>query len=493
MKLEPNKLLQKRIKLEIIDLNQLYYNSVNYGDTLLLSDIDSTRKDYRDILDNYFYSFKTEKDFIPSCDCGELSDIYYDKDICQKCGTQVLSISSKTSNLPSKVWIKFPNHLKYGVLHPTVYSVLSNWLNFKVKNQNKNYLDIILNPEEHVPIELESIIQTEEHRGFNFLFENFDMIIDHFCNFQRISIQKKEKDIREFIETYKDRLFTHYIPALPNALHPVTSKKTTNTTYYVDIESHRFLNAAQIISRLNFTKRKSLKLNYLNERIYKAYKSATEYSEWMVSRRLFQKKGLIRKHICGTRFHFSFRSVIAPICGPHKYDELILPWSIGVTTLKLHIMNRLMHNYNYSLTDAIKLYSKAEIKYDPLIYSIIKSIINEYKKSSDGISFLGIPVLFNRNPTVRRGATQLLFVTDVKKDVEDKSINISVLILPAPNADFDGDAMNGLLLIEKNAVMNCLSLHPSVTYLSSKKPSLENTITLPKQARMLLTSYQDII
>ena len=483
----------KKIKLEIIDLNLLYKQSESYGNILILSEIDSTRKDYKEVLDNYFYSFKTEKDFIPSCSCGELSDIYYEGSICHKCKTKVLSISSKTSDLPASVWVKFPEQLKYGVLHPTVYSVLSNWLKFKVKNQNKSYLDIILNPEEHVPIELEDIIQNEEHRGFNFLFENFDKIIDHFCTFPRPSIQKKEEDIRNFIDTYKDRLFTNYIPSLPNALHPVTSKKTINTTYYVDAESHKFLNAAQIISRLNFSKRKSFKLDYLNERIYKAYKSATEYSEWMVSRRLFDKKGLIRKHICGTRFHFSFRSVIAPICGPHKFDELILPWAIGVTTLKLHIMNRLIYKYDYSLTDAIKIYSKAEATYDPLVYDIITSIINEYRTSSDGVSFIGIPVLFNRNPTVRRGATQLLFVSDVKKDVEDKVINISVLILRSPNADFDGDAMNGLLLVEKSAALNCLDIHPSQTYLSSSEATLaDNTILLPKQAGLLLSNYQDL-
>ena len=483
----------KKIKLDILDLNKLYKMSETYGGTILLSDVNFTRKDYKEVLDNYFYSFKTEKDFIPSCSCGELSDIYYEGSVCLKCKTKVLSITSKSSDLPSSVWIKFPDYLKYGVLHPTIYSVLSNWLSFKVKNQQKSYLDIIINPEEHVPMELESIIQNEEHRGFNFLFENFDMIIDHFCTFPRISIQKKEDDIRKFINIYRDKLFTHYIPALPNALHPVTSKKTTNTTYYVDIESHKFLNAAQIISKINLTKRKYIRNNTLNEKIYKAYKSCIEYSETMVSRRLFEKKGLIRKHICGTRFHFSFRSVIAPICGPHKYDELILPWVIGVTTLKLHIINRLIYKYDYSLTQANEIYNKAEINYNPLIYDIIVSIINEYKTSSDGISFLGIPVLFNRNPTVRRGATQLLFVTDVKKDVEDKSINISVLILKAPNADFDGDAMNGLLIIEKKAVMNYLDIHPSQTYLSSNQPTLEDTISLPKQANMLLASYQDLI
>ena len=215
----------KRVKLEIIDFNTLFKNSQAYGGTILLSDQNFTRKDYKEVLDTYFYSFKTEKDFIPSCSCGELSDIYYEGSTCPKCHTKVLSISSKSSDLPSSVWIKFPDYLKYGVLHPTVYSVLSNWLSFKVKNQPRNYLDIILNPQEHIPMELEPIMQDEKQRGFNFLFENFENIIDHFCTFPRVSIQKKEKDIREFIDMYKDKLFTHYIPALPNALHPVTSKE----------------------------------------------------------------------------------------------------------------------------------------------------------------------------------------------------------------------------------------------------------------------------
>jgi len=90
---------------------------------------------------------------------------------------------------------------------------------------------------------------------------------------------------------------------------------------------------------------------------------------------------------------------------------------------------------------------------------------------------------------LKRGAVQLLYVTRVKKELADKTINISTLILSAPNADFDGDALNGILLIEGDAARAYHVLHPSQRIKSTNQSSISDDITLPKQSIAVLNNY----
>jgi len=119
---------------------------------------------------------------------------------------------------------------------------------------------------------------------------------------------------------------------------------------------------------------------------------------------------------------------------PHqdRYDELYFPWGIAVNLLKLHILGRLMRKHNMTVGEATVRHVKSLIQHDPLIDQIMKDLIHECKPD-----FPGLPILFNRPPSIKRGAVQLLYCSRVKPELEDKTINISTLILRDPNADFD--------------------------------------------------------
>ena len=117
-----------------------------------------------------------------------------------------------------------------------------------------------------------------------------------------------------------------------------------------------------------------------------------------------------------------------PLSGAHECDEIHLPWSSAVNLLRPHIRGRLMRKYGMSLGQAATRHRRALSCHDALIETIMNDLIAE-------CPYKGLPCLFNRNPSIRTGSTQLLFITKIKQDVDDKTIEFSVLVATGPNAD----------------------------------------------------------
>ncbi len=49
--------------------------------------------------------------------------------------------------------------------------------------------------------------------------------------------------------------------------------------------------------------------------------------------------------------------------------------------------------------------------------------------------YMGIPVIFQRNPSLSRASAQLLYVTRVKTNPADNTIGVSTLVISGSNAD----------------------------------------------------------
>ena len=64
-----------------------------------------------------------------------------------------------------------------------------------------------------------------------------------------------------------------------------------------------------------------------------------------------------------------------------------------------------------------------------------------------------------------------------------------MLVLRDANADFDGDALNGIMLIEGDAARAYHILHPSHRILSSNAPVVDTNISLPDQTFVDLNNY----
>ena len=148
------------------------------------------------------------------------------------------------------------------------------------------------------------------------------------------------------------------------------------------------------------------------------------------------KKGSIRT-LFGGRYNFTARSVIAP--GPDlRVDQVWLSYPALCGLLQQLIINVLHKSYFMRYNDAYKLLQESMHQENPMIRQIIEGFI----KASDR----GIPVLINRNPTISYGGILRMNVTGIS---EGYTMLIPLQVLEGLAADFDGDTLNILYIINK--------------------------------------------
>ncbi len=123
------------------------------------------------------------------------------------------------------------------------------------------------------------------------------------------------------------------------------------------------------------------------------------------------------------------RGVITSISGAHHYEEVHIPWAQGLELFKVHLISKLLHR-GYKFIDAFNLIEASGRVYIPLLAELFRELIAE---TSAGLGSIGIPCTLQRNPTLVRAASQCLFITWVKDDINDQTISFSPLCTKGPN------------------------------------------------------------
>lgn len=84
-------------------------------------------------------------------------------------------------------------------------------------------------------------------------------------------------------------------------------------------------------------------------------------------------------------------------------------------------------------------------------------------------------------PSLLQGSAQRVRITKFKEDPEDHTISMSILIVKAFNADFDGDALNVSIAIDEFLAEKWNSLEPRFNIMQLTKPlEISNAISIPK-------------
>lgn len=321
--------------------------------------------------------------FVPSCDCRELTGLFYQGTICPTCKTEVTT--AFVDKLAHSVWIDIPEHFP-PFIHPIWYNILDSIPG--IGTRNSKLMSIILDTESEVPEYLERLITG---KGFRWFYENHKRVLEGIFNMggfpknTRIELAR----VKKLYERFGDCLFYRKIPILHKELHPVLS--TDNNVKQADRTSKEILDVvydmtALILSKRNHTTNSAT----FNKNFLKIYKAILTYHRSIIDSKLGNKWAIIRHHCLGTRMHWSYRSVIVPIQGVHAADELELPWALCVNMFKLHILNKLMRR-GYTINDAIGIHMRALIAYDKLIDEIFEEIIAE-------CPWKGPALLLGRNP-----------------------------------------------------------------------------------------------
>lgn len=359
--------------------------------------------------------------FTPTCQCGKLKGRFYAGAVCGECNTTVTT--DYVDKLSHTAWVGTP-HGMAPFLHPVWYFVLSSW---SIGGKGiPPIIEIILDPDKDVPEVLQHIITSQ---GFGFFYENVDRIFNYFFNEHpwNTSGRRTMEWIKVFYGKYRNILFTTKLPILHNSLHPIM--KNGNSLKYADRNSKEILEAIFNLSTLSFVVRNSITTKKHEVRsMYQIYTKIIAYYRDIIKTKVGSKEAIIRHHNLGTRCHWSYRTVCTPITGPHEADELHLPYKLVVNALKLPILNVLVYRKRFTISDALVKHLKSMVVFDQEIYDIMIQLIAE-------CPWKGLPTILGRNPTLKMFAIQMLFLTHVKKDINDETLSLSPLILSNANID----------------------------------------------------------
>lgn len=418
---------------------------------------------------------------IPKCECGKFSGDYSYGVKCDVCGTEVCS--EVDDDLAPIVWFRAPIGVKK-LINPVIWIMLRKRFsiaNFDVMQWlTSSSYEVV----KERPVLLQKLLNSNIPRSYNNFVDNFDEIMDFLFSLHEFKIVKNKIDhLKELINQNRDKVFSQYIP-VPNKCLLVIEK--TNTSIMVDPKIIDAMNAIQPMISIDkdfYNQKQSVKEN----RTIKSLTKLSDFYNGYVFGRLGGKKGQFRKHIFGMRTVFSFRAVISSLIYDHEYDEIHVPWGIGLTVFRPHVINKLIKK-GYSLNSSIGYIHGHINQHCDMLKGILQELIDE----SNNRLF----VLIGRNPTLMQGSILRVRIAKFKDGPKgnnsqyDTTVSFPIELVTAPNADFDGDELNGTVAIDIELGNLWYPLSPKFNLTSLDKPNkINRNISLPKPVCMSLARW----
>lgn len=405
---------------------------------------------------------------LPSCKCGLTKGEFSRNTICEHCKTPVSAAIENT--VEPLIWFRRPEGVEK-LLNPIIWIMLDK--RFKKSNFSimRWFTDTSYSTQIRKPPVLDKIIASGFKRGYNHFVQNFFSIIEFLLDLKDYKKKGQTKDyLLEFLHLHRDHLFSDHIPLINKSL--LIIEKTSLATY-VDSTVPLALDAIQMLISIDkdyHDQSTSVKEN----RTAKALHLLSEFFDTYFRRIVAKKTGLIRHYAAGSRFDFSAYAVISSITDEHRYDEIEIPWGVGVTIFRPMIISKLIKNNNMLINDAVGLILSHVGTYHPLLDQYMKEIISSTKTGR-------YPVIINRFPSLLQGSIQQVYISKVKTDTHDRTISFSILTVTAPNADFDGDKMSIYLSLDEAMADMWYSLHPKFNIWGMEEPfKITGNIKLPK-------------
>lgn len=411
------------------DFNNMYKT---YSYPILINDAKYVTKEDRQAFSSILMSMYSHDVLsnVPTCACGKMEKGWRLGDRCKKCETLVEYPSE--GDLDFRTWMRTPAGVN-GFIIPIVWVQLTKLLN----PTGYNLLHYLVTSGGTTPTNVNQITQKRLKylesikfpRGWNNFIANFDWFIDILPDLCKINSTKRMKDAVKYaayLRTVRDRVFPQYMPVPIQAM--LVLDQIAHGGGFADKESIAgAIVAAKTIADVERDRVKPLSMAQKEQKMLSITTNLVDYYVTTIKTTFCSKKGWIRGCIWRTKYPWSGRAVIKSLTGPHDDREIHIPWTMGVEIFKWHIFNKLYRRgYTYEqcnliLTRAVNVHSK-------LVSSILKELISEAR-------FLGPACAFQRNPSLSRLSAQLFYITEVKDNLNDKTISMSALKCVGPNAD----------------------------------------------------------
>lgn len=404
---------------ELVNFDEVF-NTLSTTPVIVNDMIDTSEEDKEKIRSQIYMKYNNDMlSSLPSCECGNITGAMNVGLFCNNCNSHVQTPLEQ--DIEPILWMRAPRGVAK-LINPAVWLMLSDRFTQSGFDILQWLCDASYRPTVKMPEVASYIEQQGMRRGYNYFVENFFNTIDFLFNLK--AFKRKNNALRDLLFANQDRIFSNYIP-LPNKAILVIEENASKT--YVDPIVIGAVDAIQTISSVD-SAQSQLSVKVKENRTVKTIAKLAEFYDVFCRDSLAQKGGIFRKHIFGTRSHFSFRAVVSSITGVHDYEEIHISWSVAVSVFKIHLVNKLCKQ-GMNAHEATRYLTMHASVYTDRLNDMFKELINQAPNPK------GIPVMVQRNPSLMRGSAQLCFITKVKTEVDDPTVGLSILIVKGMNCD----------------------------------------------------------
>lgn len=371
------------VSQEIEDFNLLFSNLRDKP--IIINDLSDTSEENKAEIERLIITkFSSDMlSILPSCHCGKTQGEYAIGSDCPECHSPVVSVIEDA--IEPLVWFRKPEGV-LGLINPIILLMIST----RFKKSGFEIIRWLMDTTYRAPVKTpRSILLLEEQgiqRGYNYFVSNFDYIMSVLFGMKEFSTKNPAEDmLEELLRRDRKLVFSDYIP-LPNKSLLIVEK--TNVGTYVDMSIASAVDAMFMVVAIdNVLLKHSVRTK--ENRTAKAIFKLMSYYVNLTKTTMLKKKGTLRKHVFGSRTHFSFRSVASSITAPHEYDSVYAPWGVGISALRIHLINKLL-KLGYSYNSAVGLLMQHVENYHPLLDRLLNELIQESPGGK-------IPVIIQRN------------------------------------------------------------------------------------------------
>lgn len=377
---------------ELVNFNELVTQL--RSPPIIINDLGNVFEDNRDYIRNLIMTHYTSDmiSILPSCHCGRTKGEFAIDVLCEYCHKPVKSIINE--DIEPLVWFRAPEKVA-SLINPTIWHMLNQRFKKSGYSVIQWICDSTYRPNVKQPAIINELADMGIERGYNYFVNNFYDITQLLFTHKDFKMPKSRRVKTDYLyhlmQDYPDRIFSQYIP-LPNKSLLILEQNYTGR--WIDAIHIGAIDAIMMIAgidnplsdhSLRTKERRTVKaLTKLSEFYYNFYKTS-----------LSSKHGIFRKHVFGTRSHFSFRAVISSLTNDHAYDEIHVPWSVGLTAFQPHLLNKLM-KLGIAQNDAIGMLYGHVYKYHPLLDKLLNELLDESPDRK-------IVCLIQRNPSLLSG------------------------------------------------------------------------------------------
>lgn len=372
------------------------------------------------------------------CKCGYTKHVINNGTICPICKEKVKYVDDDYNYFG---WIVLND---YWVINPAYYREIE----FFIGKDFSKIIRMVRTTDEDGHQHMAETTPAAPYNGIGMVrfYNQFDEIMEFYLKKNKGNKQNYYDDIM----AGRDKVFTQSIPVFTTLLRPFDAEKntlsyeSTNAVYNSINKLVSTLNQNSGLEDNNIKDVNGDVRKYTDQVLEKLQYKMMELVD-SVTEILSGKKGTIR-NLFGGRYNFSSRNVITP--NPSlRIDEVTLPYSALIELLKGSIINILTKSYSMTPFDAYNRWYMANIKKDPVIVRIIEQIIKNSTTTGRGL-----PVIINRNPTINFGSILQCFCVGMSDPGPrfQYIMQVPLQILPLLAADFDGDVLNLLYIINQD-------------------------------------------